>query len=672
MTPLLGIDTGGTYTDAVLFSREEGVLASAKALTTKHDLSICVGEAIGAVLENCDVEADIELVSVSTTLATNAVVEGHGSPICLLLIGQDQKMLERAGLKTALGQDPVVFLEGGHDAAGDEAAPLDLAAARAAIERYAPNVSAFAVAGLFAVRNPAHEIAVTDLVHKLSGRPVTAAHQLASSLDAPRRALTAVLNARLIPQVQDLILSVRRLLSARRIEAPLMIVKGDGSLVSADIALKRPIETVLSGPAASAIGATYLAGRSDMLVADIGGTTSDIAVLRDGRPLLSADGADIGGWKTMVQAVAVQTFGLGGDSEVRLERGQELTLGPRRNLPISLLARDFPNVLDRLEAQAAAERLPAYAGLFALRQLRLDTAETAMTSSERSLWHFLQDGPVALDDLLSGSAMKRPFERLIDRGLVIVSGFTPSDAAHVLGRQKGWSQAAARVSAGLLARRAAMLGISLPSDPVELATTLHETMISASAALLIRSSLTESLPDGEDRKSDGLTHYFLRKALGKPSDQDLPPHHDPVEFKLRLRLPIVAIGAPAANYYPEVAERLGAEITIPAHAEVCNAIGSVVSSVSQSVSATVTTPGEGRYRVHLVNDMREFPSLDLAVDFAEREARRLALEAALGAGAETPEIRSSREDSAVEDVGGRRIFVESRILATAIGRPNLA
>ena len=671
MASLLGIDTGGTYTDAVLFSREEGVLASAKALTTKHDLSICVGEAIGAVLEHCDLEAEIELVSVSTTLATNAVVEGHGSPICLLLIGQDEKMLERAGLKAALGQDPVVFLQGGHDAAGDEAAPLDQAAARAAIERYAPNVSAFAVAGLFAVRNPAHEIAVTELVHELSGRPVTAAHQLASSLDAPRRALTAVLNARLISQLQDLILSVRQLLSDRRIGAPLMIVKGDGSLVSADIALKRPIETVLSGPAASAIGATYLAGRSNMLVADIGGTTSDIAVLRDGRPLLSADGANIGGWKTMVQAVAVQTFGLGGDSEVRLERGQELALGPRRNLPISLLARDFPSVLKCLEAQLAAERPSSHAGLFALRQRKLDTAETAMTSSERGLWQALRDGPVALDDLLSGPAMKRPFERLVDRGLIIVSGFTPSDAAHVLETHAGWSQAAAGISARLLARRAALSGISLPDDPIELSRTVHEAMISASAELLIRSCLTGQSPEGEDRKPDGLARYFLRKALGRMSDKDLPAHEDPLEFKLRLRLPVVAIGAPAANYYPEVAERLGAEVTIPEYAEVCNAIGSVVSSVSQTVSAMVTTPGEGRYRVHLVNDMREFPSLALAVEFAQRETQCLAMDAALKAGAENPEIRSSREDRMVDDIGGRRIFIESRVMATAIGRPGL-
>ncbi len=672
MAKLLGIDTGGTYTDAVLFSREEGVLATAKALTTKHDLSICVGEAIGSVLETLPDETEIELVSISTTLATNAVVEGQGSPVCLLLIGHDEKALDRAGLGVALGQDPVVFLNGGHDASGDEAAPLDLAAAKEAIEQYAPSVSAFAVAGLFAVRNPAHEVAVSELVQSLSGRPVTAAHQLASSLDAPRRALTAVLNARLIPQLQDLILSVQGLLSSRQIDAPLMIVKGDGSLVSAEVALQRPIETVLSGPAASTIGATHLAGQTDMLVVDIGGTTSDIAVLRNGRPLLSADGATIGGWKTMVQAIAVQTYGLGGDSELRLTRGQGLKLGPRRNIPISLLAKDFPAVLDVLDEQLASERLTDHAGLFAVRQRALDTTETAMSSSERNLWRALQDRPVALADLLSGSAMERPFQRLVDRGLAIVSGFTPSDAAHVLGRHEGWSQAAAETSACIYMRRAQALGITLPTDPRAFAELVTEAMVCASAELLVMASLSEKIPAAQPGKPDELGRHFLRQAIERKPDAARLPAENPIDFNLRLRLPVVAIGAPAANYYPEIAARLDAKITIPRHAEVCNAIGAVVSSVSQEVKATVTTPGEGRYRVHLVNRMAEFTSLDLALRFADEQAKDLAREAAISAGALNPEVQSSRQDTMVKDTGGRQIFVESRIDAVAIGRPSLA
>ncbi len=147
MPILLGLDTGGTYTDAVLFDPKQGVLASAKALTTKHNLSIGLKGAIEKVLPHLPegvAPAEIALVSMSTTLATNAIVEAHGAPICLILAGYDAKALERANLKQALGSDPVVFIAGGHKPSGDEQAPLDLEAARAAILEHAPKVAAFA------------------------------------------------------------------------------------------------------------------------------------------------------------------------------------------------------------------------------------------------------------------------------------------------------------------------------------------------------------------------------------------------------------------------------------------------------------------------------------------------------------------------------------------------
>src|SRR3972149_259910 len=126
---LLGIDTGGTYTDAVLFDPSAGVTASAKALTTRHDLALGIRQAMDQVLSAVPAGTPVELVSLSTTLATNAIVEGQGSPICLILIGYTPDMLERAGLREALSGDPIVLVRGGHDAAGDEAAPLDLDAA---------------------------------------------------------------------------------------------------------------------------------------------------------------------------------------------------------------------------------------------------------------------------------------------------------------------------------------------------------------------------------------------------------------------------------------------------------------------------------------------------------------------------------------------------------------
>ncbi|MGH6927500.1 MAG: hydantoinase/oxoprolinase family protein, partial [Dongiaceae bacterium] len=442
---LLGFDTGGTYTDAVLFDPAAGaVVAAAKALTTKQDLSIGLRGAMDAVLRSH--ADDIALVSLSTTLATNAIVEGQGSPICLLLLGYEPSALDRADLRRALGHDPVCFIAGGHSATGDEQAPLDLASLEAAIERHGASVAAFAVSGFFSVRNPAHEIAARDLIRRLTDRPVTCGHELTSRLDAPRRALTAALNARLIPQLQQLIRAVEGLLHEKGIRAPLMVVKGDGSLVSADFALTRPVETILSGPAASVVGAKHLAGEDDCLVADMGGTTTDIALLTGGLPVLDREGATVAGWRTMVEAVAVHTYGLGGDSEVHRD-GDGLAVGPRRLVPLSLLCHQHPRMLEVLRGQLQAERLEPGSGRFALRNRSLDTGGAGLSQSQARVWAALADGPVPMSQLAGGYAAARAVERLADRGLVVLSGLTPSDAAHVLGQHREWSIEAARLGA---------------------------------------------------------------------------------------------------------------------------------------------------------------------------------------------------------------------------------
>ena len=198
MTLVIGLDTGGTFTDAALLDTGAGaVIGTGKSLTTRQDLSIGVGGAIDRVLEAFDGDAsDIGLVSLSTTLATNAVVEGVGGRVCLIMIGFDESALERADLARALGQDKVFFIAGGHSPDGSPQARLDEAAIHAAVSDTEGDISAFAVAGHFATRNPDHERRVRDLLLELGSAPVTCSHEMSSSLGGPRRALTAVLNAR--------------------------------------------------------------------------------------------------------------------------------------------------------------------------------------------------------------------------------------------------------------------------------------------------------------------------------------------------------------------------------------------------------------------------------------------------------------------------------------------
>ena len=680
MSVLLGLDTGGTYTDAVLFDPDHGlsgrVIGAAKALTTKHDLAIGLREAIEAVLADSppDILADIALVSLSTTLATNAIVEGHGSPICLLLLGYDPKALDKAGLRQALGSDPVAFIEGGHTPVGDEQAPLDLEATRRAVLAHAPNVAAFAVSGFFSVRNPAHEQAVRDLIQELTDRPVTCGHELTSKLDAPRRALTAALNARLIPQLQQLIRAIGGLLAEKGIAAPLMVVKGDGSLIEAKAALDSPVETILSGPAASLVGARHLSGENDVFVVDMGGTTTDIALLRGGRPVLAAEGATVGGWRTMVEAVAVHTFGLGGDSEVRVDDAGRLVLGPRRIVPLSLLGRDYPAVIDHLRQQLSDPQSERYDGRFALRLRPLDTGHAGLDRVQAKLWEDLAAGPAALSDLIAGHATERGLSRLVDRGLVAIGGLTPSDAAHALGLQQGWSVEAARLGATLWLRRVPDAEREAAPDADAFARRVVEQVVRQSARVLLATALADA--DGIDLGDDPLANWLVGCGLagpghGGPGERD-GADQAALAVSLTLGRPLVAIGAPVETYYPQVAERLNTRLVIPDHAAVSNAVGAVAGGVMQAVTAVITAPEEDRFRVHLPTGIRDFDDLETAAAHAAAGTGALATEQAKRAGAVDLQLRHHREDKVAEGASGFRVFIESRITATAFGRPRLA
>ncbi len=180
--------------------------------------------------------------------------------MALIFIGFDADDLERGGLVEALKGDPVVRLAGGHNHAGGQAQALDMAALEQAVSELSGDVMGFAVASRFATRNPAHEVAARDLIRRVSGRPVTCSHELSAKLNGPKRALTAVLNARLIGMIDRLVAACEWHLEAVGITAPLMVVRGDGALISAAMVRERPIETILSGPAASIVGARWLTG----------------------------------------------------------------------------------------------------------------------------------------------------------------------------------------------------------------------------------------------------------------------------------------------------------------------------------------------------------------------------------------------------------------------------
>ncbi|MDE2305298.1 MAG: hydantoinase/oxoprolinase family protein [Gammaproteobacteria bacterium] len=662
----LGIDTGGTFTDAVLLEGGARVVASAKALTTHWDLAIGIGGAIRAVLAAMPAgrrREEVSLVSVSTTLATNAVVENRFSPICTLLIGFDEGMLARSGLGRE-GAGAVLRIGGGHDATGEESEPLDEAAIAAAIAAHGDRVEAFAVAARFSVRNPQHELRARRLIRERCGKPVTCAHELSSKLDAPRRALTAALNARLTPQIRHLTLALQRVLAEESIEAPLMIVKGDGSLMRADVALECPVETILSGPAASVVGAGFLTGLADFVVSDMGGTTTDVAVVSGGRPVVNADGALIGGWRTMVEAVDVRTCGLGGDSEVAIDRDGHLTVGPRKTMPLSLLAIQKPAVLEALRALAELERLPPYPGQFAFRNPGRE-APAHMTRQERGVWEALTPEPQRVSAVVRSASGREALRRLADAGLATIAGFTPSDAMHVLGRQEGWNREAALLGAKALATEERNVRAARRADSAEsFCERTYDHVVRASGRVLLAAALAHD--PGLEARGD---HWGL---LGERLVEEVVAGRrfsGIVAATLAIGRPIVAIGAPVGAYYPEIARRLGTSAAIPRHAEVCNAVGAVAGVVAQSVEVLVNQTSFKQFRVHDPAGAADYGDSAEAIAHARRVASDLALAAARRAGAADPHVEIEVSERLAHIESGGEYLAEALVRATATGRP---
>jgi N-methylhydantoinase A/oxoprolinase/acetone carboxylase beta subunit len=501
------------------------------------------------------------------------------------------------------------------------------------------------------------------MIRERTGLPVTASHELSAKLGGPRRALTTLLNARLIAMIDRLVAATEGFLEARGIAAPLMVVRGDGALVSAAFARQRPIETILSGPAASIVGARHMTGLDNAVVSDIGGTTTDVAVLDHGRPRLDPEGAMVGGFRTMVEAVAMRTFGLGGDSEVSLDERvlvPRLKLGPRRLVPLALAGMVHGRVVhSELERQLRAAHASRLDGRFALRTGVPERLAAGLSRNEARLYGEIDDTPRPLDLLLASNAQGATLNRLVARGLVHVAGFTPSDAAHVLGKQANWDVTAARLGAELFSRRRDALGQFIAASPEALAEWVLKAVTRRSAECVLETSFAEDGLDG----AATVEHALVQRAVEtRPGI---------VGLSVSLDRPVIGLGASAPLHYAGLPPIIGNECIVPADADVANALGAVVGQVRVTAEALVSQPEEGLFRLSCGEIMVDFDEEEPAIAAAEKEAHTVAAARALEAGTDNAEIDVTTEFH-VSTVEGRRMFVEARIVATASGRPRIA
>ncbi len=540
---VIGIDTGGTYTDAIALDRSSGrILAGVKTPTTPQDPARAIARSLENVLQASGVDPQkVELVTVSTTLATNALVENKGAEVGLFVIGHDNRLrIPAADMR---------FIPGGHKAKGVEYEPLGMDYLIQGIAAMKGHVDAYAVCSMLAFEDPTHELVAVKAIELMDPKPVFCSHQASTRPGMEERAATAVLNARLLPVMQDFLRSIAQSMQRLGLSCPVRIVRGDCQSMDLQDAVRNSSATVASGPAATALFGVHAAKGETALVVDVGGTTTDITLIKDGFPVVREQGMTIGSWRTHVRAVEMYTVGLGGDSLVRVEGGR-LHLGPARVVPLSQaqLYLEGP-------ALEAVTNPQAWLGADLCAQC-VQLARGVEAGDDAILNWLAENGPATPSRLrqelaLAESRLDKAIHKLQAAGRVITCGFTPTDALHVLDRLRLGEMRPAVRGAEVLA---ALMGITAEAFCASVLDKAHDTIASTILGALGNREVGPTLA--------GLLNQSDPDAL--------------LDITVRVRPRIIGIGAAAPYLLPEVAARLGTMAIFPNHYEVGNALGAAL------------------------------------------------------------------------------------------------
>jgi N-methylhydantoinase A/oxoprolinase/acetone carboxylase beta subunit len=610
---------------------------SNKALTTYPDLLAGIRNSIDGL--DKEYLKDVKMVSISTTLATNTILEKNGYPVGLILVG-DYEIPEK------LNVDFYTVVKGGHDHHGAELLPLDMEAVEAFVSRVKDKVSAFAVSSYFSIRNPVHELAIKTRIQELTGLPVVCGHELSLDLGAYERGITAYLNAQLIPIANQFIRSIKEEISARGMNARLLMLKCDGSVVGINEALEKPIESIFSGPAASLIGASYLSGLDTCAVIDVGGTSTDVSMLENGLPELCSEGAVVGGWQTKVKAIRMETSAMGGDSHVWV-RNMKINIGPRRVIPLCVASVRYPGFLEALKKG----RVPGAMHLEENVQptkffIRTGVEALNLGKLEQEIFNRIGAFPTSLNDIFwetQKTLYPGLFDSLIRKRLIQAIGFTSTDALHVLGEYTTWDREASKVGAKLLERYTQI-------DHVKLCKQIKKD-VARNMALNLMAFILKGIPSREIEKillSDRFTQF-------------------------RMKIPVVLIGGPVVAYVEELKQIIDADIIVPEYAEVGNAVGAVVGKGIKRIEILIkSTYSKDRKRLILLfspKGRETFGNYPEALEYADTLGRSLVMEYMTEAGLDKGQIQIevSKKDISLSEAG--TIPVETKIVFVGVGMP---
>ena len=667
MSLIIGFDAGGTFTDSVIFNTEtKKIISSGKALTTNFDLSQGIKESLNITLKDLPIrdKKNIKQIIVSSTLATNSLINSNGCRVGLILIGFDKSIFENQPLVDACNNGNMCLIKGGHDAEGNEKEKLDFKSIKKFVEVNKNKFESIAIASQFATRNPDHENRTKEFLIKKNKikLPITCSHELSYELNGPKRAITCALNASLTHIISDLLDSIELILIEKKITAKIMVVKGDGSLIDSKTARYRPIDTTMSGPAASSIGAAWLTGKKDAIIVDIGGTSTDISLLNSGYPEVSKQGARIGIWDTMVEAISISTQGLGGDSEILFDETNsnlDINLGPKRVVPLSILTERFPLVLSILKKQS---KFPFYSHTDCIFVWKKNISENLnwLSKIEKITFEKLHINEVSsLSEIAPNQASYGAVYRLIKYNLVEISSFTPTDAVHVLGIYNAFNTKAANLGALIISKRKNKSGEFIFNSKEQFAKKVLDKLFEQSAISIFNFTIKKTFNNSENHY---LNNMFYKYVFGQKEKL--------ANINLKLNIPIISIGASAASYYPKIASLLNTKNITPENFQVAGAVGAAIGSIKQTVKILITKDQNEKYRVHFPSKVKTYSKLERAINDAKFEGNYLSKNKCILNGATKTRTKTEIQKKEVDLKNNKKIFLEYNVISTTTGEIN--
>ena len=618
----VGIDTGGTCTDAVIYNFEtKEILSAGKALTTKSNLEIGIANALDTL--SADLLHQAEVVSLSTTLATNACVENKGCRAKLLVIGIRENMIEHLKkVFASYGLDDfsqLILLDAKAENVYSNPYDPDWEELRRNAHTYFDDCDCVGIVQMNPRANGGRfERTALEILRQELDIPITIACEMPMETDILKTCASTLLNARLIPLITNFMDAVHRVLEKRGMQVPLTIVRSDGTLMSEEMARTCPVETLLCGPAASVLGGAELVQEDSALLADMGGTTTDIALIRNKEIMMARDGIYMGQWKTMIKGLDVNAVALGGDSAVRF-KDERLYLSNERIIPISVLAAQYDHVVPDLihlnETANAHTRL-----LHEFYVLQKDISDKAgYTAYEQSVCQALKAKPLITREFvekIDGDLYYLNLDRLLAEGIIVKSGLTPTDAMVVKGDLRKYQPAAAEVMMEYVAK-------NVPNKAETMADDIYELVIRKLYLSIGRRLLRVEYPSVKQYQdpdfADTLLSSFYEQARAGERDRL-------ASMSLTTSYPLIGVGAPIHVFLPRVAQLLGTRAVIPAYAYVANALGSIAGQKVASSDVYIHVEYDAGYCTgfYVVAEGRQqvFMDQDQAVAFAREEAER--------------------------------------------------